>query len=204
MAMRHEGERFAYIICRRSTAGTREARLFDRMYNGEVKAYSRSAMNAGDVGPNSQKNIDALKKGRLAGGVRHYPEETSDFGAPGSPKGMKKINTSVYRVPGAGFAKKDAHSSIQRAWLQWKNIAGDSRRKPRWTGDTCPHLLKYANSTPKGRQIPERFGLTWITSDPHNPPRPSRKNQRTTPSRCTDDARRRHQGRPTASRLSRF
>ena len=44
---------------------------------------------------------------------------------------MKKINTTVYRLPGAGFAEKDGTFVNSARWLQWKNAAlpppGDCR-----------------------------------------------------------------------------
>ena len=36
---------------------------------------------------------------------------------------MKKINTTVYRLPGAGFAEKDGSFTNSARWLQWKNVA---------------------------------------------------------------------------------
>ena len=36
---------------------------------------------------------------------------------------MKKINTTVYRLPGAGFAEKDGTFVNSARWLQWKNVA---------------------------------------------------------------------------------
>ena len=44
---------------------------------------------------------------------------------------MKKINTTVYRLPGAGFAEKDGTFVNSARWLQWKHAAlpppGDCR-----------------------------------------------------------------------------
>ena len=36
---------------------------------------------------------------------------------------MKKIQTTVYRLPGAGFAEKDGTFTNSARWLQWKNAA---------------------------------------------------------------------------------
>ena len=36
---------------------------------------------------------------------------------------MKQINTTVYRLPGAGFAEKDGTFVNSARWLQWKNAA---------------------------------------------------------------------------------
>ena len=54
-----------------------------------------------------------------------YPDETSEFWrAPGiTADEQKKINTTVYRLPGAGFAEKDGSFTNSARWLQWKNAA---------------------------------------------------------------------------------
>src|SRR5439155_5697136 len=36
---------------------------------------------------------------------------------------MKKIQTTVYRLPCAGFAEKDGNFVNSARWLQWKNVA---------------------------------------------------------------------------------
>src|SRR5437773_9310355 len=72
-------------------------------------------MNGVAIGPNSRKNIEALKKADFLVVCELYPEETAEFWkAPGTTKDdMKKINTTVYRLPGAGFAEKrsEEHTS---------------------------------------------------------------------------------------------
>jgi len=77
------------------------------------------------IGPDSQKNIDALKKADWLVVCEIYPDETSEFWrAPGiSQEDMKQINTTVYRLPGAGFAEKDGTFVNSARWLQWKNVA---------------------------------------------------------------------------------
>ena len=90
-------------------------------------------MNGVMIGPDSQKNIDALKKADFLVVCEIYPDETSAFWqAPGiSTEDMKQINTTVYRLPGAGFAEKDGTFVNSARWLQWKNAAlpppGDCR-----------------------------------------------------------------------------
>ena len=65
--------------------------------------------------------------------ARSIPDETSEFWrAPGTtPEEMKKIQTTVYRLPCAGFAEKDGTFVNSARWLQWKNAAlpppGDAR-----------------------------------------------------------------------------
>ena len=90
-------------------------------------------MNGVAIGPNSEKNIDALKKAEWLVVCDIYPEETSSFWeSPGITDDEKKqIKTEVYRLPGAGFAEKDGTFVNSARWLQWKWAAvptpGDSK-----------------------------------------------------------------------------
>src|SRR5438128_8875282 len=95
------------------------------MYEGKIKGIFAFGMNGVMIGPDSQKNIDALKKADWLVVCEIYPDETSEFWrAPGiTPEELKKINTTVYRLPGAGFAEKDGTFVNSARWLQWKNVA---------------------------------------------------------------------------------
>src|SRR5246500_129250 len=99
--------------------------IWNDMYTGKVKGLFAFGMNGVMIGPDSQKNIDALKKADWLVVCEIYPDETSEFWrAPGiTPEEMKKINTTVYRLPGAGFAEKDGTFVNSARWLQWKNVA---------------------------------------------------------------------------------
>jgi formate dehydrogenase major subunit len=99
--------------------------IWDDMYNGRVKGMFAFGMNGVQIGPNSRKNIDALKKADWLVVGEIYPDETSEFWrAPGTtPEEMKAIQTTVYRLPCAGFAEKDGTFVNSARWLQWKNIA---------------------------------------------------------------------------------
>src|SRR6184192_2284683 len=101
------------------------AEIWDDMYAGHVKGLLAFGMNGVAIGPNSQKNIEALKKADWLVVGEIYPDETSEFWkSPGiSPADIKKINTTVYRLPCAGFAEKDGTFVNSARWLQWKNIA---------------------------------------------------------------------------------
>jgi formate dehydrogenase major subunit len=107
--------------------------IWDNMYRGLVKGMFAFGMNGVAIGPDSQKNIDALKKADFLVVGEIYPDETSEFWkAPGiTPEEMKTINTTVYRLPCAGFAEKDGSMTNSARWLQWKNAAvpppGDCR-----------------------------------------------------------------------------
>ena len=107
--------------------------IWDDMYAGSVKGIFAFGMNGVQIGPNSRKNIDALKKADWLVVGEIYPDETSEFwNAPGTTADEKKaIQTTVYRLPCAGFAEKDGTFVNSARWLQWKNIAlptpGDAR-----------------------------------------------------------------------------
>ena len=101
-------------------------------------------MNGVQIGPNSKKNIDALKKADWLVVGEIYPDETSEFWrAPGTtPSEMKAIQTTVYRLPCAGFAEKDGTFVNSARWLQWKNVAvpppGDAQARSGNPGADLP------------------------------------------------------------------
>ena len=99
--------------------------IWNDMYEGKIKGIFAFGMNGVMIGPDSNKNIDALKKADWLVVCEIYPDETSEFWrAPGiTADDQKKINTTVYRLPGAGFAEKDGTFVNSARWLQWKNAA---------------------------------------------------------------------------------
>jgi len=99
--------------------------IWNDMYEGTVKGLFAFGMNGVMIGPDSNKNIEALKKADWLVVCEIYPDETSEFWrAPGiTADDQKKINTTVYRLPGAGFAEKDGTFVNSARWLQWKNVA---------------------------------------------------------------------------------
>ncbi|HEX6043306.1 MAG TPA: formate dehydrogenase-N subunit alpha [Pyrinomonadaceae bacterium] len=99
--------------------------MWDEMYRGKVKGLFAFGMNGVAIGPNSRKNIEALKKADFLVVCDLFPEETAEFwNSPGITKDeMKNIQTSVYRLPGAGFAEKDGTFVNSARWLQWKYAA---------------------------------------------------------------------------------
>src|SRR5262245_11046464 len=101
------------------------AEMWDEMYAGKVKGLFAFGMNGVAIGPNSRKNIEALKKADFLVVCDLYAEETAEFwNSPGITKDeMKNINTTVYRLPGAGFAEKDGTFVNSARWLQWKYVA---------------------------------------------------------------------------------
>ena len=128
------------------------------MYEGKIKGIFAFGMNGVMIGPDSQKNIDALKKADWLVVCEIYPDETSEFWrAPGiTADDVKKINTTVYRLPGAGFAEKDGTFVNSARWLQWKNVAvpppGQATPRP---GNSRDDLSQSPRSLSEGRrQVP--------------------------------------------------
>jgi len=97
--------------------------IWDNMYKGTVKGLMAWGMNGVAIGPNSKKNIEALTKADWLVVCDIYPEETSSFWETFSDDEKKKINTTVYRLPGAGFAEKDGTFVNSARWLKWKYAA---------------------------------------------------------------------------------
>ena len=99
--------------------------IWDAMYKGQIKGLLAFGMNGVAIGPNSRKNIQALMKTDWLVVCEIYPDETSEFWkSPGiTADQMKAIPTTVYRLPGAGFAEKDGTFVNSARWLQWKNAA---------------------------------------------------------------------------------
>ena len=150
--------------------------LWDDMYKGTVKGMLAFGMNGVAIGPDSNKNIDALKKAEWLVVGEIYPDETSEFWK--SPRviaqgDMKQIQTTVYRLPCAGFAEKDGSFTNSARWLLWKNTAvplpGDCRLDH---GIVAQIFLKVRDLYKKdGGKFPDPIlNLTWNYSDRLNPP----------------------------------
>jgi len=149
--------------------------IFDDMYEGKVKGLMAFGMNSVAIGPNSQKNIDALKKANFLVVCDIYPEETSDFWrAPGiTPEETKAIQTEVYRLPGAGFAEKDGTFINSARWLTWKWAAVPTPGDAKLDQEILARIfLKVRELYQKeGGKFPDPIlNLTWNYSDPQNPP----------------------------------
>jgi formate dehydrogenase major subunit len=149
--------------------------FFDRMYNGEIKGFITFGMNAVMIGPNSQKNIDALKKAEWLVVCEIFPDETSEFWrAPGTTADdMKKINTTVYRLPGAGFAEKDGTFVNSARWLQWKYAALPTSGDAKVDQEILARIfLKVRELYRKeGGKYPDAIlDVAWAYSNPYNPP----------------------------------
>jgi formate dehydrogenase major subunit len=148
--------------------------LWNNMYNGVIKGFFAFGMNGVAIGPDSKKNINALKKTDFVVVGEIYPDETSEFWkSPGITQDeMKKIPTTVYRLPCAGFAEKDGSFTNSARWLLWKNAAvpmpGDCRLDQ---GIVAQIFLRIRDLYKKeGGKFPDPIlKLTWGYTDPMNP-----------------------------------
>jgi formate dehydrogenase major subunit len=148
--------------------------LWNNMYNGLIKGIFAFGMNGVAIGPDSKKNIDALKKAEFLVVGEIYPDETSEFWrSPGiSQDEMKQIQTTVYRLPCAGFAEKDGSFTNSARWLLWKNAAvptpGDCRLDQAIVAQI---FLRVRDLYKKdGGKFPDPIlKLTWSYTTPNSP-----------------------------------
>jgi formate dehydrogenase major subunit len=148
--------------------------IWDSMYKGKIKGIFAIGMNCVMIGPNSKKNIDALKKADWLVVGEIYPDETSEFWkAPGTtPEDMKKINTTVYRLPCAGFAEKDGTFVNSARWLVWKNAALPLPGDCKYDQEIVARIfLKVRELYQKeGGKFPEGpLSAAWAYTNPYNP-----------------------------------
>ena len=150
------------------------AQIWDRMYRGDVKGMLAFGMNGVMIGPDTQKNIDALKKADWLVVGEINPDETSEFWrAPGTTTDeMKNIKTTVYRLPCAGFAEKDGTFVNSARWLQWKNAAVPPPGDARLDQDILAqiYLRVRALYQKDGGKFPDPvLHATWNYTDPQHP-----------------------------------
>jgi formate dehydrogenase major subunit len=148
--------------------------IWDNMYRGSVKGMLAFGMNGVAIGPDSQKNIDALKKADFLVVGEIYPDETSEFWkSPGiTPEEMKTINTTVYRLPCAGFAEKDGSMTNSARWLQWKNVAVPPPGQCRLDQDIIAQIFLKVRELyqAQGGKFPDPIlNLTWAYTNPQHP-----------------------------------
>jgi len=148
--------------------------IWDDMYRGKLKGLIAFGMNGVAIGPNSSKNIDALKKADFLVVCDIYPEETSDFWrSPGiTADEMKNIKTEVYRLPGAGFAEKDGTFVNSARWLQWKWAAVPPPGDAKLDQEILARIfLKVRELYRKeGGKFPDPIlNLSWNYTIPENP-----------------------------------
>src|SRR5438093_1154493 len=148
--------------------------MWDEMYSGKVKGLFAFGMNGVAIGPNSRKNIEALKKANFLVVCELYPEETAEFWkAPGITKDdMKQINTTVYRLPGAGFAEKDGTFVNSARWLQWKYVAVPPPGQAKVDQEILARIFLKVRDLYKaegGKFSDPILNLSWAYTTPQNP-----------------------------------
>jgi formate dehydrogenase major subunit len=165
---------FAYDYLPKIDRNYSWTQIWDAMYRGNVKGMLAFGMNGVAIGPDSQKNIDALKKADWLVVGEIYPDETSEFWR--SPKittdEMKTIKTTVYRLPCAGFAEKDGSMTNSSRWLQWKNIALPTPGDARLDQDIVAQIFLRVRDLYKkeGGKFPDPvLNLTWGYTDAQHP-----------------------------------
>jgi len=145
---------------------------WDAMFNGKVKGLISFGMNGVAIGPNSQKNIEALKKADWLVVCDIYPEETSSFWEAPTAGDKANIKTEVYRLPGAGFAEKDGTFVNSARWLQWKWAAVPPPGDAKLDQEILARIfLKVRELYQKeGGKFPDAIlNASWAYSNPNSP-----------------------------------
>jgi formate dehydrogenase major subunit len=148
--------------------------IWDNMYRGTVKGMLAFGMNGVAIGPDSQKNIEALKKADWLVVGEIYPDETSEFWkSPGiTPEEIRTINTTVYRLACAGFAEKDGSMTNSARWLQWKNAAVPPPGECRLDQDIVAQIflkVRELYQTQGGKFPDPILNLTWSYTNAQHP-----------------------------------
>jgi formate dehydrogenase major subunit len=148
--------------------------IWNGMHEGRVKGMFAIGMNGVQIGPDSRKNIEALKKIEWLVVGEIYPDETSEFWkAPGTTAAdMKNIQTTVYRLPCAGFAEKDGSFTNSARWLQWKNAALPMPGDARLDQDILAQIFMRVRELyqKEGGKFPDPiFNVRWPYTRPLNP-----------------------------------
>jgi formate dehydrogenase-N alpha subunit len=148
--------------------------MWDNMYHGHIKGLISFGMNGVAIGPNSSKNIEALKRADWLVVGEIYPDETSEFWkSPGiTLEEMKNIKTTVYRLACSGFAEKDGSMTNSARWLQWKEAALPPPGDARLDQDIIAQIFLRVRELYKeeGGKFPDPIlNLTWPYTNPKHP-----------------------------------
>jgi formate dehydrogenase major subunit len=149
--------------------------IWDDMFEGKIKGMMAFGMNGVMVGPDTNKNINALKKADWLVVGEIYPDETSEFWkAPGiTTDEQKKIKTTVYRLPCAGFAEKDGSMTNSARWVTWKYAALPTPGDARLDQDIIAQIFLRVRELYKkeGGRFPDPIlNLSWDYADAEHPP----------------------------------
>jgi formate dehydrogenase major subunit len=148
--------------------------IWDDMYHGKVKGMMAFGMNGVMIGPDTNKNIAALKRADWLVVGEIYQDETSEFWrAPGiTTDEQKNIKTTVYRLPCAGFAEKDGSMTNSARWVTWKYAAVPPPGDARLDQDIVAQIfLKVRDLYKKeGGKFPDPiFNCSWAYADAEHP-----------------------------------
>ena len=149
--------------------------IWDDMYGGKIKGMLAFGMNGVMIGPDTNKNIEALKKADYLVVGEIYEDETSEFWkAPGiTADEQKKINTTVYRLPCAGFAEKDGSMTNSARWVTWKYAAVPPPGRARLDQDIVAQIFLRVRDLYKkeGGKFPDPIlNCSWAYADAQHPP----------------------------------
>ena len=148
--------------------------IWDDMYNGKVKGMFAFGMNGVMIGPDTNKNIAALKRADWLVVGEIYPDETSEFWrAPGiTAEEQQNIKTTVYRLPCAGFAEKDGSMTNSARWVTWKYAAVPPPGEARLDQDIVAQIFLRVRDLYKkeGGKFPDPIlNLSWAYADASHP-----------------------------------
>jgi formate dehydrogenase major subunit len=149
--------------------------IWEDMYDGKIKGMMAFGMNGVMIGPDTNKNINALKKADWLVVGEIYQDETSEFWrAPGiSTDEQKNIKTTVYRLPCAGFAEKDGSMTNSARWVTWKYAAVPPPGQARLDQDIIADIFIRVRALYKkdGGAYPDPIlNASWAYADAVHPP----------------------------------
>src|SRR5271163_984545 len=149
--------------------------IWDDMYNDKIKGMLAFGMNGVMIGPDTSKNINALKKADWLVVGEIYEDETSEFWrAPGiTTEEQKNIKTTVYRLPCAGFAETDGSMTNSARWVTWKYAAVPPPGQARLDQDIIAQIFLRVRDLYKkdGGKFPDPIlNLNWAYADAAHPP----------------------------------
>src|SRR5271155_541888 len=149
--------------------------IWEDMYNDKIKGMMAFGMNGVMVGPDTNKNINALKKADWLVVGEIYQDETSDFWrAPGiTTDEQKNIKTTVYRLPCAGFAEKDGSMTNSARWVTWKYAAVPPPGQARLDQDIVAQIFLRVRDLYRkdgGKFSDPILNLSWAYADAEHPP----------------------------------
>jgi formate dehydrogenase major subunit len=171
----HKGKRICLRLFAQAGQDCSWTHIWDDMYNEKIKGMLAFGMNGVMIGPDTNKNINALKKADWLVVGEIYEDETSEFWrAPGiTTEEQKNIKTTVYRLPCAGFAEKDGSMTNSARWVTWKYAAVPPPGQARLDQDIIAQIFLRVRDLYKkdGGKFPDPIlNLNWAYADAAHPP----------------------------------